>query len=285
MTDPCQYLDAVRELARAAGRAILDVYERGFEVVEKADGSPLTQADRAAHELLAAGLPELAPGVPLLSEESAAAPYQTRAAWERFWLVDPLDGTKEFVSRNGEFTVNIALIERGRPVLGVVYVPVLGMAYYACRGRGAFKHKGTEPPRALRVRPHPDDSRDGGGRAASGTAAGGKPMVAASRSHAGAHLAAFLARLGPHTTVSMGSSLKFCLVAEGAADVYPRLGPTMEWDTAAAQCIVEEAGGQVLDRHGRPLTYNKPDLHNPWFVVGGADARVWLGLLPPEPAA
>ncbi len=266
MTDPCERLDAVCELARAAGRAILDVYEHGFEVVQKADGSPLTQADRAAHEVIAAGLRQLTPDIPLLSEESAAAPYEVRTGWERFWLVDPLDGTKEFVNRNGEFAVNLALVEGGRPVLGVVYVPVLGMSYYACRGRGAFKHKGTEPPRALRTRPVPD----------------GKPVVAASRSHAGPHLAAFLARLGPHATVHMGSSLKLCLVAEGAADLYPRLGPTMEWDTAAAQCIVEEAGGAVLDRHGRALTYNKPDLHNPWFVAAGAEARAWLSCLPPE---
>lgn len=266
MSDPCEHLDAVRELARAAGRAILDVYERGFEVTEKADGSLLTQADRVAQELITAGLKKLTPDVPLLAEEATAAAYDIRAGWERLWLVDPLDGTKEFVNRNGEFTVNLGLIERGRPVLGVVYVPVLGMTYYACHGRGAFKHKDTEPPRALRVRGRPD----------------GKPMVATSRSHAGPHLAAFLARLGPHVTVRMGSSLKFCLVAEGAADLYPRLGPTMEWDTAAAQCIVEEAGGAVLDRHGRALSYNKPDLHNPWFVVGSAQARTWLPCLPPE---
>ncbi len=267
MTDPCQHLDGVRALALEAGRCILDVYERDFEVTEKGDGSPLTAADRAAQDVIAAGLKQLTPDVPLLSEESAAAAFDERRAWERFWLVDPLDGTREFVNRNGEFTVNIALIEAGRPVLGVVYVPVLGMTYYACRGRGAFKHKGAEAPRALRVRPHPD---------------GGKPIVATSRSHPGAFLAAFLARVGLHATVSMGSSLKFCLVAEGAADLYPRLGPTMEWDTAAAQCVVEEAGGVVLDRDGRALTYNKRDLHNPWFVVGGPGAGEWLKLLPPE---
>lgn len=266
MTDPCRYLDAVRELALGAGRRILDAYERGFEVAEKTDGSPLTEADRAAQEVIAAGLKQLAPDMPLLSEEAAAAPYETRAGWERFWLVDPLDGTREFVSRNGEFTVNIALIENGQPVLGVVYVPVAGLSYYACRGAGAHKRREGSAPQPIRVRPRPPD----------------RPLVVASRSHAGEHLTAYLARLGPHDTVSMGSSLKFCLIAEGAADVYPRLGPTMEWDTAAAQCVVEEAGGQVLDRHGRALAYNKPDLHNPWFVVGGADARAWLALLPPE---
>src|SRR3989338_2687356 len=148
MTDPCQYLDAIRVLALDAGRRILDVYEQGerdVEVTAKADGSPLTAADRAAHEVIAAGLKRLTPDIPLLSEEFAAADYETRARWTRFWLVDPLDGTKEFVSRNGEFTVNIALIEDGRPVLGVVYVPVPGFTYYACRGQGAHKHKEDAP--------------------------------------------------------------------------------------------------------------------------------------------
>ncbi len=266
MTDPCQHLDGVRAIALDAGRRILDVYERDFEVTEKGDGSPLTAADRAAQDVIAAGLRLLAPDIPLLSEESAAVAFEERRAWDRFWLVDPLDGTREFVSRNGEFTVNIALIDTGRPVLGVVYVPVVGTVYYACRGRGAFKHKGAAAPRALRARARPD----------------GRPIVATSRSHPGAFLAAFLARIGPHDTVSMGSSLKFCLVAEGAADLYPRLGPTMEWDTAAAQCVVEEAGGSVVDRDGRALTYNKRDLHNPWFVVGGPGAGEWLKLLPPE---
>ncbi len=266
MTDPCQYLDGVRAIALEAGRCILDVYERGFDVAEKADGSPLTAADRGAQEVIAAGLKRLSPDVPLLSEESAAAAFEERRAWARFWLVDPLDGTREFVSRNGEFTVNIALIEAGRPVLGVVYVPVLGMTYYACCGHGAFKHKGAEEPRALRARPSPN----------------GKPIVVMSRSHPGAFLAAFLARIGAHDTVSMGSSLKFCLVAEGAADLYPRLGPTMEWDTAAAQCVVEEAGGRVVDRDGQALTYNKRDLHNPWFVVSGPGAGDWLKHLPPD---
>ena len=265
MSEVCRYRDDICNIAREAGKRILDVYERGFDVEQKGDGSPLTEADRAANEVIGTALARLTPDIPVLSEEAATVAYETRAGWKRFWLVDPLDGTKEFVSRNGEFTVNIALIEDGRPVLGAVYVPVVGMMYYACRGQGAFKHKGGEPPRAVRARPRPVD----------------KPIVVASRSHAGEHLAAFLARLGPHDTVNMGSSLKFCLVAEGAADVYPRLGPTMEWDTAAAQCIVEEAGGAVLDRHGRPLAYNKTDLHNPWFVAGGPEPRQWLAYLPP----
>ncbi|MBI3575861.1 MAG: 3'(2'),5'-bisphosphate nucleotidase CysQ, partial [Gammaproteobacteria bacterium] len=192
MTDACQHLDAIRALALDVGRLILDVYEQGerdVEVTAKADGSPLTAADRAAHEVIAVGLKRLTPDIPLLSEEFAAVDYETRAHWTRFWLVDPLDGTQEFVSRNGEFTVNIALIEDGRPVLGVVYVPVTGVTYYARRGQGAFKQKGACAVAPVRAR------RYGGGR----------PMVVASRSHAGAHLAEFLARLGPHDIVSMGS--------------------------------------------------------------------------------
>jgi 3'(2'), 5'-bisphosphate nucleotidase len=269
--DPCRYLEDVRALAQEAGRRILDVYEREFAVTHKEDRSPLTEADHAAHETIAAGLAHFAPGVPLLSEESAAVDYETRAHWRRFWLVDPLDGTKEFINRNGEFTVNIALIEDGRPVLGVVYVPVLGLIYYACRGQGAYKQKGHEPPHRLAAR-----------RYAAGQ---GKPVVVASRSHASPRLADFLAAIGEHDLVSMGSAMKLCLVAEGAADVYPRLGPTMEWDTAAAQCIVEEAGGRVTDWQGRPLAYNKPDLHNPPFVVSGAGDYDWTRHLPAAPAA
>jgi 3'(2'), 5'-bisphosphate nucleotidase len=263
--DPCAYLDAVCGIARAAGQRILEVYERAFTIAHKDDRSPLTEADCLAHGVIAESLARLAPGVPLLSEESDEADYAARAAWQRFWLVDPLDGTKEFIHRNGEFTVNIALIENRRAVLGVVYVPVLRTMYFACAGRGAFKQEGDAAARPIRGRRY-----DGGN----------KPVVVASRSHPGEHLAAFLASLGPHDTVSLGSSLKFCLVAEGAADVYPRLGPTMEWDTAAAQCVVEAAGGSVTDPARRPLTYNKADLHNPWFIVSGPGGYDWHRHLP-----
>lgn len=258
MHDFCRHLDTVRAISVEAGVRILDVYRRDFSVAHKADDSPLTEADRAAHELIVARLAALTPDVPILSEESAPADYAARLAWQRFWLVDPLDGTKEFVSRNGEFTVNIALIEHGQPVLGVVHVPVRAETYSACRDAGAFLDRaGTiEPIRARRF---------------SGTHA----TVVASRSHAGKETTAFLDSLGGHDVVSMGSSLKFCLVAAGAADVYPRLGPTMEWDTAAAQCVVEQAGGRVTDTQGRALVYNKPDLHNPWFIVSGAGDYDW----------
>lgn len=262
--NPCDHLEAVREIAHVAGRRILDVYERDFEVEQKEDRSPLTEADRAAHEIITTQLQLLTPDIPVLSEESAKQSYEMRAGWKRFWLVDPLDGTKEFISRNGEFTVNIALIEGQRPVLGVVYVPVPALTYFACVGQGASKQKGECAMEAIHARRY----------------AGGKPMIVASRSHAGPETRAFLQNLGEHDVVSMGSALKFCLVAEGTADVYPRLGPTMEWDTAAAQCVVEAAGGRVTDLNRRPLAYNKPSLLNPSFLVSSAGDYDWYRHLP-----
>ncbi len=259
-----KYLNPACDIARDAGRRILDVYEREFSVEQKEDRSPLTEADRAAHEIICERLELLTPGVPVLSEESAKVDYEKRADWKRFWLVDPLDGTKEFINRNGEFTVNIALIDGHQPVLGVVYVPVTGLTYFACAGQGAFKQKGECEMQTIRVRRFE----------------GGKPIVVASRSHAGPETEAFLKNLGEHDVVSMGSAIKLCLVAEGTADVYPRLGPTMEWDTAAAQCVVEAAGGRVTDLNRKPLAYNKSSLLNPSFLVSGAGDYDWYRLLP-----
>jgi 3'(2'), 5'-bisphosphate nucleotidase len=255
---PDSWLEAVATIAAEAGQRILDIYNRPFDVEHKDDGSPLTAADRAAHEVIVARLRALTPELPVLSEESAKIDYRERARWRRFWLVDPLDGTREFVKRNGEFTVNIALVDDGAPVLGVVYVPVTGVAYLGQRGRGAWKvQQGARAP--IRTRPY----------------RGGRATVVASRSHRGEAVDRYLARLeareGAYETASLGSSLKLCLVAEGAADIYPRLGPTSEWDTAAAQCVVEAAGGQVTDLQGMPLVYNKPDILNPWFLVSGGD--------------
>jgi 3'(2'), 5'-bisphosphate nucleotidase len=264
--DPCACLETVEALARDAGRRILEIYRTEFTVTRKADRSPVTEADHAAQAIILAGLARLAPDVPVLAEESAEVPYRQRAGWTRFWLVDPLDGTKEFVGRNGEFTVNIALIERGAPVLGVVHVPVPDLTYAACRGGGAYKRTGAGAPTAIRAARY-DGSRP--------------PRVVASRSHARRADAEFLARLGPHELRAIGSSLKFCLVAEGAADVYPRLGTTMEWDTAAAHCIVEQAGGRVVDAHNRPLRYNKPSLESPWVIACGAGDWDWTRYLPP----
>ena len=257
-------LEPVAELAQQAGEKILVVYNSDeFSVEEKADKSPLTAADLASHHAIVDGLTALTPDIPILSEESASLPYTERSTWQTYWLVDPLDGTREFIKRNGEFTVNIALIEDGVPVLSVVYVPVTGVSYLACKGQGAFKQEAGER-RAIRVRKL-------------GT---GPLMVVGSRSHRGESLNQFLEKLGEHEMVGMGSSLKLCLVAEGAADIYPRLGLTSEWDTAAAQCVVEQAGGLVTDTAMQPLRYNTKDsLLNPFFLVFGDDGRDWSAYL------
>jgi 3'(2'), 5'-bisphosphate nucleotidase len=253
MDDERATLINVVELAKQAGDAIMVVYRSGeVGATSKADDSPLTLADLASHQTIVEGLARLTPDIPVLSEEAADIPYVERSGWARFWLVDPLDGTKEFIKRNGEFTVNIALIENGVPVLGVVYAPVLDVCYYAARGEGAYVQHGDAAAQPISVKRIVD----------------GEPVkVVASRSHSDARTVALLERLGEHTCVSMGSSLKLCLVAAGEAHFYPRLGPTMEWDTAAAHAVVIAAGGTVCDESGTELHYNKPDLHNPEFFV------------------
>ena len=256
----------VNEIARQAGAAIMAVYRSGGDAGEtsKADGSPLTLADMAAHRTIVEGLVKLTPEIPILSEEAAGISYAERAQWTRFWLVDPLDGTREFIKRNGEFTVNIALIENGEAVLGVVYAPVLDVRYYAARGSGAFVQRGSSAAQPIRVRAH---------------ATGETIKVVASRSHSDSRTEALLNRLGDHKCISMGSSLKLCLVAEGAAHFYQRLGPTMEWDTAAAHAVVNEAGGRVCDLAGTELHYNKADMHNPEFLVLPDDDDALCSLL------
>ena len=252
-------------LAVQAGAAILEVYNSdAFDVQEKDDKSPLTAADLAAHHVIVDGLAALTPDIPVLSEESAKLPYAERSAWQRYWLVDPLDGTREFIKRNGEFTVNIALIDAGVPILSVVHVPVTGVSYLACQGQGASRQEAGGEPQAISVR----------------KLGAGPIMVVGSRSHRGESLNQFLDKLGEHDMVGMGSSLKLCLVAEGAADIYPRLGPTSEWDTAAAQCVVEQAGGFVTDTDMQPLRYNTKDsLLNPFFLVFGDDGHDWSAYL------
>ena len=253
-------LEQVVAIARRAGERILDIYRRDFSIEHKDDRSPLTEADMAAHRIIVEQLQALSPCLPVLSEESAAIPFEERSKWSRYWLVDPLDGTREFIKRNGEFTVNIALIDRHEPVLGVIVVPVTDVCYYASRGHGAFVQRAAAPARQIRVRPLDR----------------GDVVVAGSRSHAGDALLAFLDRLGSHELVSMGSSLKFCLVAEGKADVYARLGPTSEWDTAAAHCIVTEAGGRVTDTAMQPMRYNtKESLLNPHFFASADTRHDW----------
>ena len=259
-TDISSLLEPLVALARSAGDRILDIYDSDFEVSAKNDQSPLTAADLASHRTIVDGLQRLTPELPVLSEESAEIPFETRSTWREYWLVDPLDGTKEFVKRNGEFTVNIALIRDHQPVLGVVYVPVKDLCFYGCAGLGAFRVADGEQPQPLRVQP----------------VTSGPVRVVGSRSHRGASLDGYLERLGEHQMVPMGSSLKLCLVATGEADVYPRLGPTSEWDTAAAQAVVEAAGGQVTTLDGERLRYNaRESVLNPEFLVFGDPAQAW----------
>ena len=250
-----ELLPAIVRLAREAGAAIMEVYRQVNPRVEyKRDDSPLTQADLISHRLISEGLERLTPEWPVLSEESSEIPFDRRQPWQSFWLVDPLDGTKEFLRRSDEFTVNIALMANNRPILGVVYAPAIDRLYYAARGSGAWKVAGSERSQ-IRVAPAPHES----------------VRMVMSRSHGSGeeNLDRFLGGARSCEFVSMGSSLKFCMVAEGSADVYPRLGPTMEWDTAAAHCIVEEAGGSVTDLDGNSMRYNKPVLRNPGFVARG----------------
>ena len=237
-----------KEAARAAGADILEIYESAdFSVEAKADNSPLTLADKAAHNRIVSFLEET--NIPILSEEGRAIPYEERKNWDYFWMIDPLDGTKEFIKKNGEFTVNIALIHEGRPILGVVYPPVLDLMYTAIEGEGA-QLDGVQIHVSEKTLDQPN------------------LRTVASRSHMSAETEEFLARLKQPEIVSKGSSLKLLLIASGEADVYPRFGPTMEWDTAAAHVIVTEAGGQVVHTDlENPIRYNKEDLLNPFFVV------------------
>ncbi|HUP91274.1 MAG TPA: 3'(2'),5'-bisphosphate nucleotidase CysQ [Solimonas sp.] len=256
-------LDDILRIALEAGEKILAVYTSEFAVTHKDDNSPLTQADLAAHAHIVESLGELEPLLPVLSEEAADIPFATRRSWTRYWLVDPLDGTREFVKRNGEFTVNIALIDGGQPVAGVVHAPALGLTYFAARGVGAFQLvDGRKQP--IRTRKPP-----------------ARPAFVVSRSHKDPALDVLLARLPEHDALGRGSSLKFCQVAVGEADLYPRTGPTSEWDTGAGQCVVECAGGSVLRLPElQPLRYNEKDsVLNPGFVVIGDPAHGWEKLL------
>jgi 3'(2'), 5'-bisphosphate nucleotidase len=255
------FAEAIAEIAVDAGKAILDIYSRDFEVSHKEDHSPLTLADLASHHIICDALASLTPDIPVLSEESSDMDYDTRAGWSQYWLVDPLDGTKEFINRNGEFTVNIALIRFHQPILGVVHVPVTGVTYTGLVGKWASKHAADGSMKHISIRtPCPDPL-----------------VVVGSRSHANPRLMEFLDRLGDYELVSMGSSLKFCLLAEGKADFYPRLGPTSEWDTAAAHAVVLAAGGKIVTLEGKPLRYNtKKSLLNPEFLVIADDSKDWL---------
>lgn len=247
-----------------AGQEILKVYDTAFNVEHKNDRSPLTLADKKAHEVIVEYLEQTQ--LPILSEEGRSIDYDERKSWERFWMVDPLDGTKEFIKRNGEFTVNIALIENGISVSGVIYVPVTGDLYFAISRKGAYKIEKFESPNAsmqewvtsAKKLPVESDNK--------------AYTVVGSRSHKSAETSAYMQSLteehGELEIVSMGSSLKICLVAEGVADIYPRFAPTMEWDTAAGHAIVKESGKEIYDQTtGETMIYNKENLLNNWFIV------------------
>jgi len=256
-------LAAVEDIAQRAGREILEVYGTDFDSRAKSDDSPLTEADLRAHQCIVEALQGLTPALPVLSEESAQLPFSERSKWPRYWLVDPLDGTKEFISRNGEFTVNIALILGHRPELGVVHIPVSDTTYSGVPGVGAWREtsgRGRMPISVRRMARPP-------------------LRVVGSRSHGNPDLDKALEALGPHELKPAGSSIKLCLVADGSADLYPRLGPTSEWDIAAGQAVIEAAGGQVVRLpDGQALAYNtKADILNPEFLAYGDPAcfRNW----------
>jgi len=246
--------DDVIKLARLAGHRIMEIYEKDFSVFEKEDQSPLTEADLTSHQTIVNRLAEITPDIPVLSEESANEELQNRMSWDRYWLIDPLDGTKEFIKKNGEFTINIALIESHAPSFGVVYAPVLDTIYYGGRELGSFKEVGKEGADEIRTR----------------KSTSGVMKIVGSRSHQSEEFKRFIRNYPNADIIPMGSSLKICLVAEGEADLYPRLGPTSEWDTAAAQAVLEGAGGQLEDYNtGKILGYNQKEdsLLNPQFLA------------------
>lgn len=243
----------INKIARQAGEAILDYYKQPLDVSSKEDDSPVTAADHAGHEIIVTSLKELTPDIPIISEEADLPGYEERKNWDRFWLVDPLDGTKEFIKQLDEFTVNIALIEQGRPVLGVVYAPAIDTLYYGSEDEGSWKETdGLEMRIQSRLASRNDDL-----------------IVAVSRSHGNEAQEAFLSELNVKERISAGSSLKFCLVAEGRADIYPRMGPTMEWDVGAGDAVFRYSAENGA--HPSPLTYNKKDLRNDNFVIGLKD--------------
>ncbi len=256
------------DIARDAGKKILEVYDKDFEIEHKDDKSPLTDADMASHYTIVEFLSALTPDIPILSEESARLPFEERQQWHTYWLVDPLDGTREFIKRNGEFTVNIALINNHKSILGVIHVPVLDVDYFAYSGGGAFKREQGGESRPISVKKLDEN----------------KITIAGSRSHGSDEMQKYMANISNSYNkvemLSMGSSLKFCLVAEGRADLYPRLGLTSEWDTAAAHCIVEQAGGYVTKTDMSALDYNTKDsLLNPFFFVFGDNNTDWSSFL------
>ncbi|WP_304546311.1 3'(2'),5'-bisphosphate nucleotidase CysQ [Sulfurimonas microaerophilic] len=244
-------IEAIKTLALEAGDAIMEIYVQDFAIEYKEDNSPLTEADLKANDIICSRLEKLYPNIPIMSEETQDAPYEIRKTWEYYWCIDPIDGTKEFIKKNGEFTVNIALIHKGTPVLGVVYAPVKEELYWAKKDEGAFKN-GEKLP--LKINHNPED----------------KLIVLTSRSHLSEETKKFIQTFDTKKIEqkAVGSSLKLCMIAAGEADIYPKLGATSEWDTAAADIILREAGKMIYQFGStNPLIYNKEDLLNPWFIV------------------
>jgi len=249
-----QLLHHICQLAEKASGSIIDIRNRCYSVSEKSDASPVTEADLISHNIICEGLQKLTPEIPVLSEEHSHITVDQRLSWQRYWLIDPLDGTRDFIQNRPGFTVNIALINNHEPILGVVYAPMQQTCYYAHREIGAFMQKNGQEP--LRVHTRFVNLE--------------RISVVASFNHAGEQLEQYLRNLPSHDRVAIGSSLKFCLIAQGSADLYPRLSPTSEWDTAAAQAVLETAGGKVITLDGVPLTYNRRDtLLNPYFLAFG----------------
>lgn len=259
-----ELLPDVKRIAIEAGKKIMVIFKRDFKVEYKDDKSPVTEADLAANSHIIKELKKLAGDFPILTEEEVAVSFEERSSWETYWLVDPLDGTKEFVNHREGFTVNIALIHQHKSVLGAIYVPVFDVSYYAYQGNGAYKDTSDEAGKKISVRALPK-----------------VPTLAVSRSHAKGDLLTFIEKLGEYEMIQTGSSLKMCYVAEGVADLYPRLWLTSEWDTGAAHCIVDEAGGCLVKTDMSPLLYNTKDsLLNPFFFTIGGNDHDWVQYLP-----
>ena len=251
-------------LCRSTGNRINEIYNGKFEIETKSDMTPVTCADLAAHCAITAGLQMITPEIPILSEEEAEIPFAERQKWQRYWLIDPVDGTREFINRTGEFTINIALIDNNEPILGVVYAPVIGVCFYGSRGDGSYKLIAGQEPLKLQVRNCTKD----------------EVVVAKGRCGTPPSFKDYVEQLKPSNIIDIGSSLKPCIIAEGCADIYPRFGPTSEWDTAAAQCILEEAGGLITDFDMQPLRYNtKESLLNPDFFAFGDKSQDWKDYL------
>lgn len=257
---PNDLLPMLIMLCRSTGNRIVEIYNGNFEIEHKSDMTPVTCADIAASSALVSGLEMITPHIPVLSEEMVAVPFETRRQWQRYWLIDPIDGTREFINRTGEFTINIALIENNKPILGVVYAPIIEVCYYATQNNGAFKLTNQQESQRLQVRACDEQTT----------------VVAVGRCGTPPEFKAYVDKLHAPHLIKIGSSLKPCIIAEGSADIYPRFGPTSEWDTAAAQCILEEAGGSITDFNLQPLRYNtKESLLNPNFLAFGDTAQDW----------